>query len=312
MRARWLFAAAVVGLGCVVAAAVVLTHGSNGSTNASRPASGATSTALTTYNGDLVRFSYPADWFRGGDVDQHGQGVTWAGMTSNLTHLSDRPFEPLCSADAGTVSCSDPPMTGRRVWIEWYSAAGVDEFFLPQTLTQPHRFGERTGSWYQGQPTGSCADLGATYEIAVAVPDVATLPSTDGIAMTACFSGADQAALTQQVTAMISSLTFPRMSVSAGLNGRELCEGVLQEHIESAGLVTVGWVRSFSPGGPPGAGPPAAHAFPGSPATDVAAWCWTGTSKTWTFSVVDVSGDQLGLGGLTGVALPPTRPLVEK
>jgi hypothetical protein len=311
MRGRWLFAAAIVGLGCVLVAAVVLTHDSNGSTKASGRASGATSTALATYNGGLVRFSYPADWFRGGDVDQHGGGVTSAGMMSNLTHLSDRPFEPLCRADARVVSCSDPSMTGRRVWIDWYSAAGVDEFFLPRSLTKPHRFGERTGSWYQGPPTDGCP-AGATYEIADAIPDVASAPSTQGVAMTACFFGGDQAALTRQVTAMISSLTFPEMSASVELSGRGLCEAVLQERVHSAGLVTVGWVRAFSPGGPPGARPPAAHAFRGSPPTDLAAWCWTGTPSTWTFSVVDISGDKLGLGGLTGVASPPTHPLEEK
>jgi hypothetical protein len=117
----------------------------------------------------------------------------------------------------------------------------------------------------------------------------------------------------------ISDATTPPPAPTANATTRPpfplvLCRQVLKKPVYSARLVTVGWVRAYRPGGPPGAGAPAAHAFPVARSANVAAWCWTGSPGSWTFSAVDDDNEAFTFGSVSGVGLtkPPTGPLSEK
>ena len=107
-------------------------------------------------------------------------------------------------------------------------------------------------------------------------------------------------------------LTRPDSHLSRKAQSLALCRKALGNDVATSGLVTVGWVRDYSTGGPgpaTDASHPFSDAFAGSSAQDVAAWCWTGSPARWTFFGVNVTGEKVVLGVMDDAPVAPDGPL---
>jgi hypothetical protein len=272
---------------------------------------------LTTYTGGGVTFTYPASWHAGGEEGQKGP-VKPSSIGDVLTLLSDKQFEPVChtapsSDGGGETTCQYP--SANPVWVTVFAPNGFTRMLLADRgLAHRTRIDGRVAWIYEGAAKLGCRDTVATREIAVGIPNDANDPGNGGVTMVACLTTTDLTQHLREVRAMVSSLKVTFRQGSSTVTADALCRRSGGYPLVSSGLVTVGWVRSFSPGGPPGAPPSVKNAFPSSPANDPAAWCWTRAPTTWTFSVVDSSGEQVTIGQIdrTSATSPPTRPLMEK
>ena len=103
------------------------------------------------------------------------------------------------------------------------------------------------------------------------------------------------------------SAASPSSSQTASPNSEaaKLCSSAFDSHYINSATGTVGDVRSISVG--PGS-QPGKDAFVGIPASQVAAWCWTGTTGDYTLFAVVHGHPPLKIEGMTVAQAPAPGP----